>query len=174
MSKRQSKSTRKPAKRAAECRRSKAPRTPPVEKAWLKFVVKFQAFKKMPDGGHDKKIHKAWEKALFATDKAAYAVMAAPATCLRDMEIKIQAWAFTAEVKIGDDLAGLANWQLDDCDEVNVDSEFIASLRDDIRLIKRLVLGANIVVGSITKAPPPMPDMPSATPYPVNSSAVQS
>jgi hypothetical protein len=29
-----------------------------------------------------------------------------------------------------DDLAGLANWQLGDCDEA--DSEFIASLRDDI------------------------------------------
>jgi len=136
MSKRQSKSARKPAKPAVALRGSKAPRTAPVEKAWLKFIDKFVAFKKIDED--DKQIHKAWEKALYVADKAAYAVMAARATCLRDMELKIQAWAFTApDVDSGGDLAGLANWQLRNCDDV--DSEFIASLRDDILLIRRLV-----------------------------------
>ena len=122
------------------------------------------AFKKIDED--DKQIHKAWEKALYVADKAAYAVMGARATCLRDVELKIQAWAFTANVDSGVDLAGLANWQLRNCDDV--DSEFIASLRDDILFIKRLICGANIVTGSIITAPP-MPDMPSAMPWPVKA-----
>jgi hypothetical protein len=168
MSKRPSKSAPRPANRAAARRGSKAPRTTPVEKAWLKFVDKFLAFRRMSTDEKDKEIHKAWEKALAVTDREAYAVMAVPATCLRDMELKIQAWAFTAEVEIGDDIASLANWQLGNCELGNVDNEFIASLRDDIRLIKRLVWGANIVVGSIVAVPTPMPNMPTATAYPVN------
>ena len=73
------------------------------------------------------------------------------------MEFKIKAWAFTAEVENGDDLVDfdladfdlvdLANRQLGDCDDV--DSKFITSLRDDILLIKRLIWGAGMVIGSI-------------------------
>jgi hypothetical protein len=136
----------------------------PVEKAWLKFVDKFLAFKKMPDDEKDKKIFRAWERALNVTDRAAYAVVAERATCLRDMEFKIRAWAFTAKVKTGEGVGGLANWEPGN----DSDSELIASLRDDIPAIKRLVWDANIALGSIASGPPPMPDMPSATPYPVN------
>lgn len=147
MSKRQSKSTRKPAKPAPALRKSKERPIPPVEKAWLKFVYEFHAFKETPDDESDKKIHKAWEKALFATDKAACAVMAAPATCLRDIAFKIRAWAFTAEVKTVDDIGGLADWQPGD----DLDSKFIASLRDDIQIIRRLVQAANLAVASIER-----------------------
>jgi hypothetical protein len=136
----------------------------PVETAWLKFVDKFQAFEKMPDHEKDKETHKAWERALNVTDTAAYAVIAQRATCLRDMELKIQAWAFTSEATTSD-LASLADWQPHECAP---NSELIASLRDDILAIKRLVWGANIALGSIASGPPPMPDMPVATPYPLN------
>jgi hypothetical protein len=95
-------------------------------------VYELHAFQEIPD---DVKNNKAWEKALHVTDKAAYAVMAKRATCLRDIEFKINAWAFTSEVVTDDDVGGLNNWQLGDCDDV--DSKFITSLRDDILLIKR-------------------------------------
>jgi hypothetical protein len=134
-----------------------------VEKAWLKFVDKFHAFQKMPSNEKDKKAHKAWEAILKTTDVAAYKVMEQRATCLRDMEIKIWAWAFIAEVPKDGTLNGLINWKSNSRWMGN-DSDFIVSLRDDIRLMKRLVCGANIVVGSIAAAPPPMPDMPPPIP----------
>jgi len=143
-----------------------------VEKAWLKFVDKFHAFQKMPSNEKDKKAHKAWEAILKTTDVAAYKVMEQRATCLRDMEIKIWAWAFIAEVPKDGTLNGLINWKSGGR-WMGGDSDFIASLRDDILLMKRLLWGASIVVGSIAAAPPPMPDMPTATPWPVDSSAVQ-
>jgi hypothetical protein len=48
------------------------------------------------------------------------------------------------------------------------DSPFIVSLRDAIERIKRLVWGANIAVGTIVATPPPIDDMPAATPYPTD------
>jgi hypothetical protein len=81
------------------------------------------------------------------------------------MELKIQAWAFTSEVDIGKDISSLAKWQPN---RNAPNSEFIASLRDDILALKRLAWGASIAVGSIASGPPPMPDMPVAMPYPVN------
>jgi hypothetical protein len=109
----------------------------------------------VPDDENDREMHKAWERALEVTDRAACAELAEPATCLRDMELNIRAWAFTAEVNIGNDLGGSANWRPGD----DLDSKFIAPLGDDIRLIKRLVGGANIVVGSIVAVPTRMPNM---------------
>jgi hypothetical protein len=104
-------------------------------------------------------------------DKAAEKVMSKRATCLRDMELKIQAWGFIAAVKKpGDDLAHLENWQPNN--EYEKESEFIASLRDDILLLKRLLRGATITVGSI-EAAPRLSDMPTATPYPASSVAAQ-
>ena len=151
MSKRQSKSARKPANRADARRESKAPRSTAVEKAWLKFVDKFHAFQKMPSNEKDKKAHKAWEAMLKTTDVAAYKVMEQRATCLRDMEIKIWAWAFIAEVPKDGTINGLINWKSSGKWMGN-DSDFIASLRDDIRLMKRLVWGANIARLEISAA----------------------
>ena len=133
-------------------------RDTPVEKAWLKFVDAFQALTNFPPHTEDgKKAHKSWEKTLRVADSAADAVAAQRPTCLRDMELKIQAWAFTSEVDIGKDISSLAKWQPN---RNAPNSEFIASLRDDILALKRLAWGASIAVGSIASGPPPMPDMP--------------
>ena len=156
----------KKAKNTKNTRQSKRVRDTPVEKAWLKFVDAFQALKNFPPHTEDgKKAHKSWEKTLRVADSAADAVAAQRPTCLRDMELKIQAWAFTSEVDIGKDISSLAKWQPN---RNAPNSEFIASLRDDILALKRLAWGASIAVGSIASGPPPMPDMPVAMPYPVN------
>jgi hypothetical protein len=131
------------------------PHTKPVEEAWRKFVEKFLAFKQTPHDEEDKKIHKAWENALNAANGAAYAVIAEPATCLHDMDLKIQAWGFTSSVKVGDDLTDLANWQ-PHTNELN--SEFIASLRDDIQAMRRLASAATIAVDSIAAPSPGLAD----------------
>jgi hypothetical protein len=156
---------RKAIKRAAKAvpaTKPKLPRPTPVEKAWLKFAGKFEAFYKMPSNEHDKKVHKAWEAMLSTTDRAAYNVMRERAVCLRDMEIKIMAWAFIAETPKEGTLDALQNWQPGRymCD----DGEFIASLRDDIRAMKQLVRGAAMAVGSI-QYPPVLASAPRAVPY---------
>jgi hypothetical protein len=69
------------------------------------------------------------------------------------MELRIQAWAFQAAVERQDGLTDLANWQ-PHLHEQN--SEFIASLRDDVLAVKRLVLAARVAIGSI--AAPAIPD----------------
>jgi hypothetical protein len=138
-------------------------RETPVEKAWLKFVDAFLALQKTPNDEGDKEIHQAWEKALRAADGAAYTVTAQRATCLRDMELKIQAWAFTSGVKVGSDVASLAKWTPHRYAE---SSNFVASLRDDVLAMKRLAWGASIAVGSIASGQPPFRDMPVAMPYP--------
>jgi hypothetical protein len=83
--------------------------------------------------------------------QAAHKVITRRAICLRDIELKIQAWGFLADVKKpGEGLADLANWQPIRHDR---DSEFIASLRDDLRFITRLVRSATTVVRSIEVMP---------------------
>jgi hypothetical protein len=146
MSKRHSKSARKAVRRAVAQSQSTAPRASPVEKAWEKFVIKFLEFQKLPHDEHGEASHERWERELRKTDEAAHAVMEKPARCLREMELKIGAWAFTSEVKTGDTLASLEHWQPDD---YAVDSDFIASLRDDVRFIRRLICGAGLAVSSI-------------------------
>ncbi len=128
-----------------------APRTTPVEAAWLKFADKFRTFTQTPNNDDDK--NKPWEAALNAANRAAYAVIAVPATCLHDIELRIQAWVFQAAVEKGTGLTDLANWQ-PHLHEQN--SEFIASLRDDVLAMKRLVLAAHVAIGSI--AAPAIPD----------------
>jgi hypothetical protein len=127
------------------------PRTTPVEAVWLKFADKLRAFQQTPNNDDDK--NKPWEAALNAANWAACAVIAEPATCLHDIELRIQAWGFTSSVETGDDLADLANWQPHRNEQ---NSEFIASLRDDVLAMKRLVLAAHVAIGSI--AAPAIPD----------------
>jgi hypothetical protein len=127
MPKRHHKSAHLSAKAAAP-RTPKAPSTTPVEAAWLKFADKFRAFQRTPNND-DKENDRPWEAALNVANRAAYAVIAEPATCLHDMELRIQACAFQAAVEKGDGLTDLANWQ-PHLHEQN--SEFIASLRDDV------------------------------------------
>jgi hypothetical protein len=122
----------------------------PVEKAWLKFADKFQTFHQTPNNDNDRD-DRPWEAALNAANGAAYAVIVEPATCLHDMEIKIQAWAFTSDIETGNHLTDLAHWQPH---KHTQHSDFIASLRDDIRAIMRLVGMAMAAVRSI-KAPSP-------------------
>jgi hypothetical protein len=78
----------------------------PVEKA-LKFADKFQTFHQTPNNDNDRD-DRPWEAALNAANGAAYAVIVEPATCLHDMEIKIQAWAFTSDIETGNHLTDLA------------------------------------------------------------------
>jgi hypothetical protein len=146
--------------------RSRPTKNTAVDKAWMKFLDKFIVFKKTPHNEKDQEIHKAWQRALEATDRAAKAVAKQRATCLRDMELKIQAWAFQSGVNIGKgtDLKEIANWRPNE--EIALNSELIASLRDDIVAMKQLAWGASIAVGSIASGPPPMPDVPIAEPYP--------
>jgi hypothetical protein len=158
MSKRRSKSTRKIVAQSPR----KAPRVSPVEKAWGKFVIKFVEFQKLPKNENDKAVVKQWERELKKTDRSAYAVMEKPATCLHDIELKIRAWAFVAEVKTDDTLISLEHWQPH---RFANNSDFIASLRDDVRLLRNLVTGATLAVSSIG-ATPPMPSMPRAIAYP--------
>jgi hypothetical protein len=129
-------------------RTSKAPGITPVEAAWRKFVDKFQAFQKMPSDEDNEKEYKAWEEALSITTRAAYNVMESRATCLHDMEVKIRAWAFIAEVPKDGTLDGLTNWQPRRL-YMGADSTFIASLRDDVLAMKRLVSTAKVAVASI-------------------------
>jgi hypothetical protein len=150
MSKRRSKSARKAVSQAVAQPQSKAPRASPVEKAWNKFVVKFLEFQKVPDNEDDEASHKHWERELQKTDEAAHAVMEKPATCLQEMELKISAWAFTSEVQTGDTLASLVHWQPNN---FATNSDLIASLRDDVRFIRRLICSAGLAVSSIGVTP---------------------
>ena len=151
MSNRRSKTARKHTRVTARSGSKGSPLTP-VEEAWLAFVDKFRAFKQTPNND-DYKNDRPWEAALNAANRAAYAVIAEPATCLHDIELRIQAWGFTSSVETGDDLADLANWQPHRNEQ---NSEFIASLRDDVLAMKRLVLAAHVAIGSI--AAPAIPD----------------
>jgi hypothetical protein len=88
----------------------KSPHRTPVNVPWLKFVDEFLAFHKMRANEDDKQIHKAWERALRGAGRAAEAVTVLPATCLREMELKIQAWAFTSPVKTNSNIVSLSTW----------------------------------------------------------------
>jgi hypothetical protein len=89
--------------------------------------------------------------------------MKIPATCLHEMELKIRAWAFVAPIKTDNTIPGLQKWKPHE--SYSIKSNFIASLRDDVRLIRGMVTGATLVVSSLG-ATPPMPDMPRAVAYP--------
>ena len=122
----------------------KLSRPTPVERAWQKFIDEFETFQKMPSNERTEEEHRAWEAQLRATDRAAYNVIDQRATCLRDMEIKIQVWAFTAAVNTGG--APSLEWEPHPYEP---NSTMIASLRDDVQAIKGLVRAAMTTVGSI-------------------------